>query len=178
MEDYKRLKSEFTNHTFRKILKDTYDDKCFNCGNECEVEYHHIVPLSLGGTNRLTNIVPLCSECHKKAHGSVNIRKTFKSSKSGRKKEVAPSDYEEILWQYVYGEIGRKGCQRMLGLSEGAKIQEKWYYKEFLEQNGIKYHKNSVDLLISKNKILPEGKLVAVVVFEDGKTIERYTNQR
>ena len=66
----------------------------------------------------------------------------------------------------------------MLGLSEGAKIQEKWYYKEFLEQNGIKYHKNSVDLLISKNKILPEGKLVAVVVFEDGKTIERYTNQR
>lgn len=32
-------------------------------------EAHHVIPRSKGGTNRLNNIITLCTECHKKAHG-------------------------------------------------------------------------------------------------------------
>lgn len=42
--------------------------KCVNCGAESNLHLHHIVPLSLGGTNNIDNIVPLCEECHSKVH--------------------------------------------------------------------------------------------------------------
>lgn len=47
---------------------------CQNCGSdsrqdETYLEVHHVVPSSLGGTNRGTNLLTLCRECHKAAHG-------------------------------------------------------------------------------------------------------------
>lgn len=39
--------------------------KCFNCGAVGPVHNHHVVPRSLGGIST----VPLCPECHGKAHG-------------------------------------------------------------------------------------------------------------
>lgn len=41
---------------------------CVNCGATEEIEYHHIVPLSLGGNDVLSNICPLCATCHGKVH--------------------------------------------------------------------------------------------------------------
>jgi 5-methylcytosine-specific restriction endonuclease McrA len=38
-------------------------DPCFECGNPSEHD-HHVVPQIRGGTKT----VPLCSECHGKAH--------------------------------------------------------------------------------------------------------------
>ena len=43
-------------------------DKCINCGAQAE-HYHHVVPKSLGGTDKKTNLVPLCNSCHGKLHG-------------------------------------------------------------------------------------------------------------
>lgn len=42
---------------------------CANCDSTDELHIHHIVPLALGGRNRLSNLVRLCSGCHSKAHG-------------------------------------------------------------------------------------------------------------
>lgn len=42
---------------------------CCNCGSTVDVEFHHIVPLSLCGTERESNIVALCSKCHRLTHG-------------------------------------------------------------------------------------------------------------
>jgi hypothetical protein len=39
---------------------------CFECDSADEIQMHHIVPRSLGGTKT----VPLCSTCHGKAHQS------------------------------------------------------------------------------------------------------------
>lgn len=41
---------------------------CGNCGNTTNLHVHHIVPLSKGGTNNLSNLRTLCSSCHKKLH--------------------------------------------------------------------------------------------------------------
>jgi 5-methylcytosine-specific restriction endonuclease McrA len=48
--------------------------KCKNCGREggdkgeVELHAHHIVPRSVGGKDRLSNLVTLCRECHKAIH--------------------------------------------------------------------------------------------------------------
>lgn len=48
--------------------KDIVGRVCVNCGAIEEIEYHHIVPLSLGGNDVLSNICPLCATCHGKVH--------------------------------------------------------------------------------------------------------------
>lgn len=176
MSDCKRLRLEYNRESFRKTLKEKLPKNCVNCGSNNNISYHHIVPLALGGTNNIANIVPLCDKCHKLAHGSVNIRETFRSKTAGRKKLEAPENYKEILWRYINGEIGRKECENSLGLSKATKIQDVWYYKEFLNQNNILHHKNKVDLLVNKNKYIPKGREIAYIEFSNGKTEKIYSN--
>ena len=42
--------------------------KCGNCGSTTNLHVHHIVPLSKGGSNQLSNLRTLCEDCHKKLH--------------------------------------------------------------------------------------------------------------
>lgn len=45
------------------------DYTCQNCGQgNIELHAHHIVPVSVGGTNALTNLACLCRACHRKLH--------------------------------------------------------------------------------------------------------------
>lgn len=52
----------------QEILKEKCGTQCINCKKEEDIQYHHIVPLALGGQDILSNIVPLCSECHSLIH--------------------------------------------------------------------------------------------------------------
>lgn len=176
MSDPKRLRLEYNRESFRKTLKEKLPNSCVNCGSTKDISYHHIVPLSLGGTNNITNIVPLCDRCHKLAHGSVNIRETFKPRVTGRKRLEPPKSYKEVLRRYVNGEIGRRECENALGLSKATKIQDVWYYKEFLNQNNILRHKNKVDLLLNKNECIPKGREIARIEFSNGKIEKIYSN--
>lgn len=47
--------------------------KCCNCGSAEELEYHHIVPISLGGYDTNSNIACLCYSCHEKIHFGKSI---------------------------------------------------------------------------------------------------------
>ncbi|WP_147587295.1 HNH endonuclease [Halorubrum lipolyticum] len=52
---------------------------CLRCGlgDERELEVHHILPVSQGGTNEDSNLATLCSHCHEAAHdGSKTSGKT------------------------------------------------------------------------------------------------------
>ncbi len=42
--------------------------ECCNCGSTKELEYHHIIPISLGGNDINSNMVCLCYPCHQKIH--------------------------------------------------------------------------------------------------------------
>lgn len=46
---------------------------CMNCGNGGSLHLHHVVPLAIGGTNNVSNLVILCTECHARAHNSSNL---------------------------------------------------------------------------------------------------------
>jgi 5-methylcytosine-specific restriction endonuclease McrA len=56
------------NFRLKVYQRDNY--QCQNCGlsggpnGEIELHAHHIVPLSVGGNNTLSNIVTLCHHCH------------------------------------------------------------------------------------------------------------------
>lgn len=72
VDDHGKRRSEFD--CMRNQLPKILGTVCSNCGSEENIEYHHIKPLSLGGTNELNNIVPLCSECHSLLHGKAHDR--------------------------------------------------------------------------------------------------------
>ena len=48
-------------------------NKCRRCGSEDDIVIHHIKPLGRGGTNDISNLVPLCRECHAKIHGYHDV---------------------------------------------------------------------------------------------------------
>ena len=42
--------------------------QCGNCGSKVNLHVHHIVPLSVNGTNNLGNLRTLCKDCHTSLH--------------------------------------------------------------------------------------------------------------
>lgn len=47
-------------------LKLKYHNKCAHCGNIKKLTKDHIIPLSKGGTDYISNIQPLCRNCNSK----------------------------------------------------------------------------------------------------------------
>jgi hypothetical protein len=46
------------------FLPEIDKESCFECGSNDELHFHHVIPKSRGGTRT----VPLCLDCHAKAH--------------------------------------------------------------------------------------------------------------
>ncbi|ACX51981.1 HNH endonuclease [Ammonifex degensii KC4] len=44
------------------------DGTCVLCGSRKDLQVHHLVPRSKGGTDTPANLVVLCRECHRKLH--------------------------------------------------------------------------------------------------------------
>ena len=45
-------------------LLEFYGHRCLACGNRENITVDHVVPLSLGGSNTIHNIQPLCERCN------------------------------------------------------------------------------------------------------------------
>ena len=63
--------------------------KCFECEIEDDVEEHHVVPISLGGTKT----IPLCLKCHGLVHDR-NFVKHRKLQRIGIDKAMAEGKYK------------------------------------------------------------------------------------
>lgn len=174
LSDYRQLKKEYNRKSFKKILKEELGHKCANCSSETDIEYHHIVPLALGGTNRITNIVPLCSECHEIAHGSVKIRQICKPIVTGRKRLPLPENYKDILWKYFYGEIGKSECETLLSVNGASKLNDRPFFREFIQENNIASYENKIDTYKRFPASRKSGKLLSKVTFIDGTEKVKY----
>lgn len=173
---YEQKRIEFNRPSFKDELKNKLGEVCCNCGSCDRVQYHHIVPLYLGGTNAIGNIVPLCHSCHYNAHGAVNVQRMGSMENAGRPKKLPVPNYLEILEEYKTGKIGRKECEQKLNLSGGNKLSDKWYYKKYLRDNHIKVIKNRVDMLsIPKcQKVDHSAEPIARVIYDDGREEKFY----
>nr|WP_240938229.1 HNH endonuclease [Haloarcula rubripromontorii] len=77
---------------------------CLRCGleDEAELEVHHILPVSHGGTNDDSNLATLCSHCHEAAHGG---------SKTSGKTVYAQGDFRE--WTQETDRGSGERCQSL-----------------------------------------------------------------
>lgn len=82
-------------------LQELLGSKCFYC-NSVATQYHHIIPRHQGGDNRLKNIVPICDDCHNKAHSKRSYRP---HGKWGRKRLETPANFNEVANKYLSGSI-------------------------------------------------------------------------
>ena len=47
-----------------KACQNVHGNRCLSCGSRGQLSPDHIIPLSLGGTNWIWNIQPLCRSCN------------------------------------------------------------------------------------------------------------------
>lgn len=71
-------KGAFTRKEFEELC-DLYGSICLACGaNGVPLEADHVIPISLGGANDISNIQPLCMPCNRaKRTGSTDFRPDF-----------------------------------------------------------------------------------------------------
>ena len=91
--DYQQKRYEGKNFREKVLKRDNYT--CQICGSRENLEAHHIIPKSKGGTNLVKNGITLCEDCHKAVHeGKIRITANILSLK-------APSVVQQgKLWLY------------------------------------------------------------------------------
>ena len=108
---------------------------CCNCGKECgsEIEYHHVVPLERGGLDIISNLKPLCYDCHTKVHFDFERKKP---ERTGRKRKVYDQALmDSVFGRYVSGEIMELDARKELGT--GCRIRDMIQFKEWAANRGI-----------------------------------------
>ena len=59
-------RGNFTVQEFKELCE-SYGNKCLACGEtEAALEADHVVPLTKGGSDSISNIQPLCGSCNRK----------------------------------------------------------------------------------------------------------------
>ena len=168
--DYEDLKREFNSHPFKKMAKSVLGTSCYNCGSSEDVEYHHIVPLKLGGTNRFSNIVPLCHKCHKAAHcGQHMTRYSDFSNANGRPPKCDDETAFAALDLLADGQIGNKACKSMMNLAARTEPTVTSQYKKWCKARGIERVRNTLDVAITNSaSSVADGLIIGCVVYADG----------
>lgn len=169
------LRKEFESSDFRKIMIQRLGTKCVNCGKskkEIQIDYHHIVPLCRGGTNKLRNIVPLCFNCHQAAHHSQNltsmVREMGKSKCGGRPRIVPPDNYKQVLDDYMCGKMSQKRCKILLHIRGKSKLTDMLYYHDYLDELGIQQCRNHLDHIKDRDN-MPPDRVISYIVYKNGK---------
>lgn len=61
----------YTKEEFIQLCQ-KYENRCLMCGrNNIKLTVDHVIPISLGGSNSIENIQPLCISCNSKKHQSI-----------------------------------------------------------------------------------------------------------
>lgn len=139
---------------------------CSNCGSSENIEYHHIVPLHLGGTNRLTNIVPLCNRCHQTAHRGRHISHYVSHAGGGRPPKCSDEEAFKALDLLVDGRIGNIKCREMMNLSEKTWPTMTSQFKRWKEARGIESMRSNLDSIITNStRTLSDGDVIGWIKY-------------
>ncbi len=67
-----RIKANGGRHTTEEWIElcAKYDNKCVACRKEKRLTRDHVIPVSKGGSNHISNIQPLCHQCNARKHTS------------------------------------------------------------------------------------------------------------
>lgn len=151
--------------------------KCSNCGSTEDIEYHHVVPLHLGGTNRWTNIVPLCNRCHKAAHRGRHISAYVNHTGSGRPSNVSDKVAFKALDLWADGQIGNNKCRELMHLSGKTWPNQTKQYKKWCKERGYLKVRNILDVRAAQRTYGFDGGVqVGTITRLDGTKTDIYFN--
>ena len=124
-----------------------WGEKCAACGDIAFIEFHHIIPVSKGGTDEFDNIILLCNCCHALVHGRAQ-----KAPNPHKRTSIEYSMAIPILDAYFAEEIGAKETKEKLNLSPKTHLTESAVCKRYKREHGIGYFYNHVDTKNRKRK--------------------------
>ena len=92
---------------FKQAAKARDGYKCQCCGKKnCRLEVHHLLPRSRGGSDRLANLITLCSDCHHLAHSSeeqlLSFQKRFGKKANGTLNHATQMNVLRSMLQMKY----------------------------------------------------------------------------
>lgn len=170
-----RIKSN--NPSFKRALVGVHGDRCVNCGSGDDIEFHHIVPLSLGGTNNYGNVVPLCWKCHKAVHGGITLDDLQKSKPNNGGRRRVPSEIaNKVFEKYLNGEIGNIKANELLGYkSKTTRLNGREQFRDYCKEKGIKRVDNRIDLhaVITRDGLF-DGRWVGRIEYMNGDIQDIY----
>lgn len=174
----RRESNALNSRKFLKMLYDRYDGAkvCYGCGCDLEQpEWHHIVPVQVGGTDIPTNIVPLCHACHAAITHMQPVTKYRKkdSAKITGRKAIYPENYKDILEDYTRCRISKSEAAERLG-KKSVRFNNERFLEEYIESAGIAYYRNNIDVYMSKHDYILVGHNVGHIEYTDGRTEELY----
>lgn len=75
----------YQQENFKQAARTRDGYKCQCCGKKnCRLEVHHLLPRNRGGSDKLANLITLCTDCHRLAHSSEEQLLAFQK-KFGKK---------------------------------------------------------------------------------------------
>ena len=92
--------------TWQRII-DAKSGPCRVCGSAGPVEFHHVVPRAIGGSDTPANIVPLCSGCHQRVterdkDACTALRRSFTDAEYAYANEKLGEDRFEARYPVDY----------------------------------------------------------------------------
>lgn len=171
----------YQQENFKQAAKARDDYKCQCCGKKnCRLEVYHLLPRSRGGSDKLANLITLCTDCHHLAHSSEEQLLAFQK-KFGKKarstlryatqmnvlRHMLQRKYPEA--ELTYGFI-TKEMRRVFGLEKSHMIDACCIASrcsEFHNENSNRYKKKCVpkgdyvrtNTTNGKHIIIPKGKI-------------------
>ena len=166
---------------FKQAAKARDGYKCQCCGKKnCRLEVHHLIPRSRGGSDKLANLITLCTDCHHLAHSSeeqlLAFQKKFGKKAKGTLRYATQMNVLRHMLQreyceaeLTYGFITKDVC-RVFGLEKSHMIDACCIASRgvlFKNKNSNKYKKKCVPkgdyartgVHGRKFVILPKGKI-------------------
>jgi hypothetical protein len=109
----------------KKYYKPLLPEYCQNCLTVEDLVIHHIVPISVGGTNYFTNLCVLCGECHSKIHrntedNKISIKELSAIGSEHKKQIEASKEMIEAAEMYQSGLLTVKEINKLTGVSRSA----------------------------------------------------------
>ena len=198
--DEKRTAGILGNRAIIKALEQKFADadgivRCISCGRT-DTTWHHVVPIEVGGADIMSNVVPVCNDCHIAIHAqkSLQERMACKRAKVGRmggRKRSVPENYKDLLNDYVFCRIGKKGLSAKWGVKitsrkdptkqipvDMVRLVDKSWYRDYLKELGIAEVTNCVDFFANDKRNprtnIKHGEYVGTITYIDGKHIDLY----
>lgn len=152
-------------------LTERHGAACSCCKTTVGIEWHHIVPLFLGGTDEITNIVPLCHACHMAAHHGRDISHYDGLVRSGgRHPKVPDEEAFRALDLLLAGEIGNKRCKELMGLSDRTQPFNTKQAEKYFGEHSISRARNNLDVALTNSSwSVHEGRTIGEIEYIDGR---------